>query len=284
VRSLNYLLLVSCVLLGGCRRNAGGRPCCEPEDYGPESWNMHPEVIEEAIARANAILADSPVLLAIPGSRLQPRGLTVTVREVHGELEPDSDIASISSGQCIFVNHFWRQEIVPLLTKSRIGNFDLDPMDLLVVILLHEAGHVQKQPLPDTPTIRNVRATLNEAQQEELRADAFAAERIATALKGSVKGGVEASRLMLALSCIGWNLQADRLLNHFGATTLRSPQLFRDPGASHPNLELRFLVINYLITPTPESSSLLKNFLDARTHPRRATLFGSYRLLNRTTH
>jgi hypothetical protein len=69
------------------------------------------------------------------------------------------------------------------------------------------------------------------------------------------------------LSHISWNLQANRMLNNFGATSLNLPNAFNEKGLSHPNLELRFLVINYLVHPDKTSLDLLNTFVYARGHP-----------------
>jgi len=57
------------------------------------------------------------------------------------------------------------------------------------------------------------------------------------------------------------------MLNNFGATSLRLSKVFSETGYSHPNLELRFLVINYLVTPGKPQLDLLTSFLGARAHP-----------------
>jgi hypothetical protein len=40
--------------------------------------------------------------------------------------------------------------------------------------------------------------------------------------------------------------------------------VYGDPTRTHPNLELRMMVIGYRIDPTPESARSLRSYLDAR--------------------
>jgi hypothetical protein len=71
--------------------------------------------------------------------------------------------------------------------------------------------------------------------------------------------------LSLCLMNAGWNLLQHRLIENFGATTLRLPSAFGDRNYSHPNLELRLLVINYAASHEASALQLLQDFLDKRS-------------------
>ena len=166
-----------------------------------------------------------------------------------------------------FVNNDWKKQLAPFFGGDTQGDMDLEPMDALAIILLHEVGHIQKERLRQDSAVAALFATLGEAKREEMRADAFAARQLAKAFNRKWDSGMASLQLSMALTHITWNLQANRQLNHFGATPLHSRDVFSETGVSHPNLELRFLVINYLVHPMSSAFDLLNEFLDARAHP-----------------
>jgi hypothetical protein len=243
-------------------------PLCEPEQYGLEAWTVHPEQLDGAVSKANAILDPAGRLRLTTGAVMPVSGQkSVHVSLVYGTFVSDADVAIIADGSCIFVNRDWKSQLAPFFGKDTTGTMDLEPGDALVIILLHEVGHIQSAALPDNPAISALVASLGSGKQEEMRADAFAAGQIAAASRRKWDPTMAAYHVNMALSHISWNLQADRMLNNFGATSLNLPSAFNEKGLSHPNLELRFLAINYLVHPDKTSLDLLNTFLDARAHP-----------------
>jgi Zn-dependent protease with chaperone function len=107
----------------------------------------------------------------------------------------------------------------------------------------------------------------NIEKSREFKADAFAAQALAAAMKGT-GGGVEAQMaamtLVMCLSSWSFNLSKERLLDNFGATALNRPSVFWDKGNSHPNMELRILTIMHLLTGSQTSAELLDDFLTHR--------------------
>jgi hypothetical protein len=127
--------------------------------------------------------------------------------------------------------------------------------------------HIQPAGLPDNSAIAALLGSLGPGKQEETRADAFAAGQIAGSTKRKWDPAMSAYHVSMALSHISWNLQANRMMNNFGATSLNLPSAFNEKCLSHPNLELRFLAINYLVQPGKPALDLLNAFLYARDHP-----------------
>src|SRR5579871_599842 len=254
-------------LLAGCRREAFW-PVCQPEQYGFEAWAVHPEQLDGAVTKANAILDPSGHFRLVTGALKPSSGQkSIPVSLVHGAFVSDADVAIVADGGCIFINRDWKNQLTPFFGKDTTGTMDLDPGDALAIILLHELGHIQPAKLPDNPAIFSLVASLGSGKQEEMRADAFAAGQIAGASGRKWDSTLAAFQVNLALTHISWNLQTDRQLNNFGATSLNLPSAFNEKGLSHPNLELRFLVINYLVHPGKASLDLLNAFLYARDHP-----------------
>jgi hypothetical protein len=226
------------------------------------------------VSKANAILDPTIGVWLTTGTVKAVSGRkSIPVSLVHGSFVSDADVAVIAEKRCIFVNRDWKSQLAPFFGKDTSGTMDLDPGDALAVILLHEVGHIEPGTVPDTPAITALLVSLGSGKQDEMRADAFAAQQIAGASKRNWDPTQAAFHVSLALSHISWNLQADRMLNNFGATSLNLPSAFNEKGQSHPNLELRFLAINYLVHPDQASLDLLNSFLDARAHPGGGVLF-----------
>jgi hypothetical protein len=146
----------------------------------------------------------------------------------------------------------------------------VDPTQSLAVILLHEAGHFEygDAGLYGEPVAINkdsLPVQLNESKNKELRADRFAGDQIRSASKSSGHRQKTAMDLSLCLINAGWNLFHHRLIDNFGATTLRLPSAFGDRNYSHPNLELRLLIINYAASHQEAALQLLQDFLDKRS-------------------
>ena len=253
--------------LTACSHKASA-PMCKPEQYGLEAWTVHPEQLDGAVSKANSILDPAGHFRLTTGT-VKPFSArkSIPVSLVHGTFVSDADSAIVADGSCIFVNRDWKTQLAPLFGKDTTGTMDLDAADALAILLVHEVGHIQPAPLPNKPAINALVASLGYGKQEEMRADAFAAEQIAAASGRKWDKTMTAFHVSMALTKISWNLQADRMLNNFGATSLNSPSAFNENGQSHPNLELRFLVINYLVNPSQPSLDLLKTFLYARAHP-----------------
>jgi hypothetical protein len=260
------ILAAVIIALAACRVS---RPAvsCRPEQYGLEEWTLHPEALDKAVTLADGILSGDGTFRLLTPRVTAGGGQPISVFQVHGSFVSDADVAMVAEDRCVFVNHDWKKQLAPFFGGDTQGAMDLEPADALAIILLHEVGHIPKQALPQDAAISTLLASLGEAKREEMRADAFAARQLAKAFNRKWDSGMASFHLSLALTNITWNLQANREINHFGATTLHSRDVFSETGDSHPNLELRFLVINYLVHPMPAALDLLNDFLDARSHP-----------------
>lgn len=254
------------VALGACQ-TAPRAAACRPEEYGLEEWTVHPEALDKAVTLVNGILSGDGKFHLITPRVSAGAGQPISVFEVHGSFVADADVAMVAEGRCVFVSRNWRQQLAPFFGGGTQAAMDLEPPDALAIILLHEVGHIQKESLPQDAAIATLLASLGDTKREEMRADAFAARQLAKAFNHNWDSGVAPFSLSMALTHITWNLQANRELNHFGATIMHSSDVFNETGDSHPNLELRFLVINYLVRPAPDALALLNEFLDARAHP-----------------
>jgi hypothetical protein len=142
----------------------------------------------------------------------------------------------------------------------------------LAVMLLHEVGHIANgdygafaEEVPPDLSSLNLRENIEKSR--EFKADAFAAQAIAAAMKGTggeVEAQMAAMTLGMCLSSWSFNLSKERVLDNFGATALNRPAVFWDKGNSHPNMELRILTIMHLLTGSQTSAELLDDFLTHR--------------------
>jgi len=55
-----------------------------------------------------------------------------------------------------------------------------------------------------------------------------------------------------------------RLVKNFGATVLRDRRVIFDEGYSHPNFELRILIVNELLSNTDAAKALREEFENLR--------------------
>ena len=68
-----------------------------------------------------------------------------------------------------------------------------------------------------------------------------------------------------AVSYICWSFFERRLHTNFGALELGKPEEVADAELNHPNLQFRFLRLNYLIRPSPETKGPLDYFIEGRS-------------------
>lgn len=253
-------------------------PPAAPERYGFTTGTRHRQLLTNAIDAANAVLpAESPPL-RLGG----PTGRGTPVYLVRGDSLGANEYMFVPAGEnCIFVNDDRIGEALAIFSGNPAGALAVDAEHALTLMLLHEAGHVAARDRGSyTPPVRlsvgELTAADSDEKSRELNADQFAVDAIrAAATPGQpMKRFLAASNLQLALTSISWNLASRRFLDHFGATALRERKLFLDNGYSHPNFELRFLIMNYRLRPSEEARRLLNDFLDIRQQPSSPTLLG----------
>src|SRR5205085_7015819 len=106
---------------------------------------------------------------------------------------------------------------------------------------------------------------VNTVKNREVRADLFAVTRLRAAYIGRKPMTFAAAmEIVVCLGNVSFNLMGSRVLDHFGASALNSPDVFGDGSYTHPNLELRFLLMNYRFYPSKTSRGLVDTFLARR--------------------
>ncbi len=240
-------------------------------------------LVEQALEKANILLSHDTGLVFSPSWRQgAPGSRVISVFAVDADQIAGTDTAfAPGKADCLFISGKAGSRLKALFGEDSESTLDVNATDALALVLLHEAGHfhygdagdyAKPQPLNIDTLVRD----LNEGKSKELRADQFAGDLIRTAQLAAPPRGTDAADLSLALLNASWNLLHSRLIGNFGATGLRLPSAFGDLNDSHPNLELRFLVMQYVVTRSQVALENLKMFLDLRAAGRadRGILFG----------
>jgi len=172
---------------------------------------------------------------------------------------------------CIFIIERNFDDFILNLSKSKNWSFEVDTINLLSLMLLHEVGHIANghqgsfgdNQFIDLSSLNNYE-TIN--KNKELAADYFAAKIIKNASKtGFTKKESIAFSLRLFLGSLTFDLeQKDRLENLFANEQNR----YWDEGYSHPNFRLRLKIINHFLLDTEESKAELEFFLNKRENPK----------------
>ena len=165
--------------------------------------------------------------------------------------------------QCIFLQssvfHDWLKDH----SDPKSVSLKLDDNMVLAFFLLHELGHIHQGEASEAIGTNGISYNISDTHQKALEraADEYAASKIREAAnKRGTSRATTAMQVEMALTNLSWNLASNRLLNHFGGTSLNSPNLFWDNGYTHPNIELRILTVNDLIDKTEDSHKLIEDF------------------------
>jgi hypothetical protein len=171
---------------------------------------------------------------------------------------------------CVFLQPRIFQASLSAYSDASKEMLKVDEQYAMAFMLLHEIGHVEHGDFARYQDIKGKHDyNLDESAQKRIEssADEFAAQTLTAAAndKANFNGWMAAMNVELALTNMSWNLSVIRLLDNFGASVLCSKFVFADDGTTHPNYELRVLTVNDLISHTPTSGELLKNFEACRT-------------------
>jgi hypothetical protein len=171
-------------------------------------------------------------------------------------------------------------EIVDFAKDNSLGG-EKDLENIVLMVLLHELGHfsINVEGAFDAP--RKKEGSLGERKLDtepeyltsikrtELKADSLAASLCKANFNTKKMSCFHvASGVMLIVPGIQFMLLGKRSIERFGQGHLDingqyqvSQAPLRDPGMTHPNLELRVAFMNYYLHPTPESKKIVDDFL-----------------------
>jgi hypothetical protein len=268
------------LLLAGCEQDIQN----PVERLGLQETTLGRALVEEAVNAANAVIGQHhPYRFARSWQTTSVEQSGTTIRIYLPAPDGVSAVYNVmvpTNCQCVFVQssafHTWVERYSTALPQM----LAVEPRDVLVLMLLHELGHIAHGD-PGQFETESERVTLNLDQtfqkMREENADRFAVEEVAAASRDmqAMQGWLRALSIQMALTNLSWNLNAARMLDHFGGSTLCSRFLFADTGYSHPNLELRILTMNALLFETPTSQQLLESFKGCRSRGESTVIFDS---------
>jgi hypothetical protein len=247
------------VLSGACAPEPGPA-AFDLAAHGLSGTSLGQDWAAQAAATANLLLrAEDKIEFGIAGTETAKDPAKVPVHLVGGGLGPDELAMTPQGCRCVLLN----TRAIETSTAELSGNDKTDlPINLAkwaAFILLHEAGHLAHGDyLPEAPGGDGGSAFAR--KYAEYQADEFAAQRIKEGSVPGHKGFGQAMLVSFELSNASWNLLADRLLDHFAASALKDASLVLDAGYSHPNFELRILIVNDLIQDNQSAHELRASF------------------------
>lgn len=219
-----------------------------------------------AIASANSVLkASDRITLRLAEDGTEYSQNDVPVYAVGFGLERSEVALNPKGCRCILLNVSALVEAVRVLSDNPTTDLPLEIENWAAFILLHEAGHVSANLSAEASTDAasaepDQVGPPQDEKQLEFAADLFAAQRIRDAAAPGQPGFVKAMFISIELSKASWNLLAGRLVDNFEASALNDASLMIDKGYSHPNFELRILVVNELIQQTETARQLRESF------------------------
>lgn len=272
------LALIAGLMLASCAKEPL-RPACAPDTFGYVESILNRSVVESAAEKANAILSGTDVVAWASWRDRPAAKRPVPIFIIDDESLPEATVAFAPNRQeCLFITKRFVARFVELFGRDGVGTFDVEPDDALAIVLLHELGHFHNgdagsYSAPTEISADGLPVALSNEKNAELRADRFAGEQLGAASTAADSRILAATPLIIALSHITWNREKIRLVDNLGATELGLSTVVGDAGYSHPNLELRFLIISYVSAPDalkPQALELVATLLDSRkrsAHP-----------------
>jgi ankyrin repeat protein len=159
---------------------------------------------------------------------------------------------------------------LPATLSGKSGNGSpVDVVNILTICLLHEAGHLVNRDSDvhfgsDRPHGFNAEDTPR--KNIELRADRFAAEQLREAMAPSPSEYRYEVATMVATFLLEWpvDLSVRRLEERIEHSTDNSADMYLDQSYTHPNLELRLLIMNRYCFPDASGHGVVDQFLVRR--------------------
>jgi hypothetical protein len=266
--------------------------------YGLYESERHRSMVAAAIELANGAMGGGVDFRLTPGwIPARAEGTRVPVYLVGLDRPGRFGISFVPRGErCIFVD----DEALSSLQKAVLGQIPeqalCEDQELLALILLHEAGHIEHgdwgRVFPSQASSNTLNADETEGKKREIEADRFAAGQIKDGLRSppTSRRVAAAARLENAVREVGFRLflhrkkkdleslryEFDELLRRepgssTGGTRSQSSEsaAYLDAGASHPNLEYRLMRMHYEMFPTQGEKDILEQIENRRIDFRR---------------
>lgn len=176
------------------------------------------------------------------------------------------------SGEVIFLNSAALNGLRHLFRQTNESAHQVSSQYLIALLLLHELGHIRHldrgsfedasgAPVPRQEiNLDDYNLVPTESKFIEARADRFVANLVARAGEAEGPRKAASARFSYEIERIVVNFVAERGIEEFLGNG--EEKIYWDHGYSHPNLQLRLLIINYLINPSEYGARVLQSFLE----------------------
>ena len=232
--------------------------------------------LRNAIVAVNEVLGEkiSPLMLIDANGNHRVRDDIIPVYHV-APIYNFSIAAVPFSCRCIVINGLGFEESFATLSGESIL-LQGKEVPMLVFLLLHEIGHIQAghygQFLPKLETAQ-VNNEQNLSKEQETEADLYAASLLRRALRDLGESDeidfnkpfFDFVSTTMFLSILSFELTNKVNSECLTCWMYSDPRIFWDHGRSHPNFLYRLLRMDYEISKSEVSLSLLKRFEDKRT-------------------
>jgi hypothetical protein len=266
-----FLMALLC-LSGAASAGQGTTRTNVAEKYGLTESTADRPLIEQAVALANAVVAPGAGIRLVPSWR--PAGPTgaIPIYLVKEGAIGSSEIAFVPTHErAIFITDSGLRLIRTKLSGYKQVGLELHWEEAFALVLLHELGHIYyKDNEYEAATVAfsldDLSSPPSMVKNREIRADMFAVAQIRNAMapKSPADRFAAGLSMNLFLPNVAWNLMSQRLLGDFGGTGLSKKDLFLESENTHPNFELRFLVMDYALHHSKDARTVLADFLEHR--------------------
>ena len=257
-------------------------------------------MVAAAIELANGAMGGGASFRLTPGWMPErAEGMRVPVYLVGLDRPGKFGISFVPKGErCIFVD----DEALSSLQIAVLGQIPeqapCENHELLALILLHEAGHIEHgdwgRAFPSQASSNALNAEETEGKKREIEADRFAAGQIKDAVGSppTSRRVAAGARLENAVREVGFRLFLHRMKKDLESLRHEFDELWRqapgssrgearhqssesvaylDAGVSHPNLEYRLMRMHYEIFPTQGEKEILEQIENRRIDFRKKT-------------
>jgi len=223
--------------------------------------------LEKAIAHVNRLVDDDALKLALLNTdeTILESSELIPVSSVDFS-RSDGVIAQVPVGcrEIVIGGNEFNEAVVQAIESE--AALSTNQHQMLVILLLHELGHVAAGHYGKFVSIDNGEPIVNQENNvdkvQEQIADQFIVEQLRPQqlLAESCEMDFDHFFLILFLSQLSFEIAGEASIRWFGLRPLNGTEIFWDHSFTHENLEYRLLKINHAIAQSDLSAQLLADF------------------------
>jgi hypothetical protein len=251
--------------------NKTDRTTVAPERFGLARTSRESDLVNQAIAAANTILAGRDSLVFRYDIRPQSSPDEVPVSILSSLNLSGSDVIwTPPNCRCVYIQAQALRRWIEQAEYAHGYGSRFDEKYVVAFMLLHEMGHVlqgksgEYLASEDPDSNSNVLSTNTKIAESD--ADSFAESQIVGQLREGGRRAQTASVIVTNIVILANNIYYDVTLSQ-GLTEILclTPTIYWDHGYSHPNLVFRLMGTVNRLAPSPEATRIVADFSDCRT-------------------